>query len=112
MTLSEDRLSPSVTPPAATAHALVHDFSSFVAGEAVRNEDAWTYSIRATALIDDPLGATAYKRSLDRGTMGVDAYPDVVLGRCALARPELMEEALRAAAQAAPPGHECRSSSG
>ncbi|MEU2512362.1 aldehyde dehydrogenase family protein [Streptomyces syringium] len=102
MTVSEDHPSPPVAPPAATADTLVHDFPSFVAGEAVRNEDAWTYSIRASALVDDPLGATAYKKSLDRGTMSAAEYPDVVLGRCALARPELMEEALRAAARAVP----------
>ncbi|WP_320780840.1 aldehyde dehydrogenase family protein [Streptomyces sp. CRN 30] len=65
------------------------------------NEYERVYAVRATALIDDPIGATCYRNALNTGRLGPDAHPATVLGRCALAGPELMEAALGAARHAA-----------
>ncbi|MDJ1130480.1 aldehyde dehydrogenase family protein [Streptomyces iconiensis] len=102
VSVSEDLMAASVTQPTAVSlQAGLYDFGSFIDGEVARDDDAWTYSVRASALVDDPLGATAYKRSLDQGKMSPEEYPEIVLGRCALARPEMMEKAVLAASGAA-----------
>ncbi|MFE9411252.1 aldehyde dehydrogenase family protein [Streptomyces sp. NPDC006704] len=100
MTISEERTVLPTDPVPATPTL---SFASFVGGREVEGEADWAYTVRAAALIDDPLGATAYKRSLDQGKMSPSEYPEIVLGRCALAGPELTQAALLAAAEAAVP---------
>ncbi|MEU6485385.1 aldehyde dehydrogenase family protein [Streptomyces sp. NPDC046887] len=92
----EERTRPSGTD------ALPHDFASYVAARSVPADEGWTYVVHASAIVDDPLGATAYRRCLDAGTMSHQEEPGVVLGRCALASRPLMERALREASEAAP----------
>ncbi|NUT95014.1 MAG: aldehyde dehydrogenase family protein [Saccharothrix sp.] len=86
------------TEPATAVSGL--GFGPLVGGTAVPGED-WVYVVRASALIDDPLGATCYRNALNAGVMSPDAHPEAVFGRCALAGPEHMRAALLAARQAA-----------
>ncbi|MCZ0992213.1 hypothetical protein O1L44_02395 [Streptomyces noursei] len=85
-------------------------FGPLIGGVTACGHTEWVYSIRASALIDDPIGATCYRNALNAGRMGPDAHPETILGRCALAGPEHMQAALRTARQAAtewggsPPG--------
>ncbi|WP_050502822.1 aldehyde dehydrogenase family protein [Streptomyces monomycini] len=96
MTVSAQEL-----PGTAGAHDLPYEFGALVAGRAVRGDGGWVYSVRAGAVVEDPLGAIAYKRSLDQGVMSPGEAPEAVLGRCALSGPEDMEQALRGAREAA-----------
>ncbi|WP_460363211.1 aldehyde dehydrogenase family protein [Actinocorallia lasiicapitis] len=52
--------------------------------------------------MDDAFGALTFKRSLERGDLPAEAGLGHVIGRCGLAGPEIVEEALTAARQAAP----------
>ncbi|MBY8886100.1 aldehyde dehydrogenase family protein [Streptomyces sp. PTM05] len=82
--------------------AIPYDFASYVACREMPADEGWAYAVRASALVDDPLGATAYLRSLNAGSMSPQELPEVVLGRCALASGAQMEQALREASLAAP----------
>lgn len=76
-------------------------FASLLDGTLVCDSPEWVYTLRASALIDDPLGATCYRNALNAGRMSPDAHPDTILGRCALAGPQQMDTALRVARRAA-----------
>ncbi|GHE12934.1 aldehyde dehydrogenase family protein [Streptomyces alanosinicus] len=75
-------------------------FGPLIGGATVADRTEWVHAIRASALIDDPIGATCYRNALNAGRMGPDAHPETILGRCALAGPEDMQAALRTARQA------------
>jgi cytochrome P450/acyl-CoA reductase-like NAD-dependent aldehyde dehydrogenase len=102
MTRAQELVSIPSAPTAAETTSGIWSFGSYVAGRAVHGETQWTYVMRATALVDDPLGVMSFKSALDQGKMSPDEHRGVVLGRCALAGPEHMDRALRAASDAAP----------
>ncbi|WP_406411896.1 aldehyde dehydrogenase family protein [Streptomyces sp. NBC_01614] len=93
--------------PAADRSGGFPSFGPLIGGAAVPGPTGapdtteWVYSIRASALIDDPIGATCYRNALNSGRMGPDAHPETILGRCAVAGPDLVEVALRTARQTA-----------
>ncbi|MFL5782745.1 MAG: aldehyde dehydrogenase family protein [Thermoleophilaceae bacterium] len=67
-----------------------------------RDGQGWNYTVKASALLKDPIGTFNMKRALDLGQMDPgDAPPDVVVGRCAWADRREGAEALEAAARAA-----------
>ncbi|MDF3149225.1 hypothetical protein, partial [Streptomyces sp. T21Q-yed] len=76
-------------------------FGPLLGGTTVPSPTEWVYALRASALIDDPIGATCYRNALNAGHMRVDAHPETILGRCAVAGPDLMQTALRTARHAA-----------
>ncbi|MDT9682343.1 aldehyde dehydrogenase family protein [Streptomyces sp. TRM76323] len=85
------------------AHRADHflSFASLLDGTIACDSPEWVYTLRASALIDDPLGATCYRNALNAGRMTPDAHPDTILGRCALADPRQMDTALHVARRAA-----------
>ncbi|MGC9540398.1 aldehyde dehydrogenase family protein [Streptomyces sp. UG1] len=87
-------------PATATAEGPL-SFGPLIGGVTVDGPAEWVHAIRASALIDDPVGATCYRNALNAGRMGPDAHPETILGRCALAGPDHMQAALRTARQAA-----------
>ena len=76
-------------------------FGPLIGGATVPDPTDWVYAVRASALIDDPVGATCYRNALNSGRMSPDAHPEAILGRCALAGPDHLDAALRAARDAA-----------
>ncbi|MGW6908824.1 aldehyde dehydrogenase family protein [Streptomyces sp. NPDC054940] len=76
-------------------------FGPLIAGATVPDPTEWVYVLRASAFIDDPIGATCYRNALNAGHMGPDAHPETILGRCALAGPDHMDTALHTARLAA-----------
>jgi cytochrome P450/acyl-CoA reductase-like NAD-dependent aldehyde dehydrogenase len=76
-------------------------FGPLIGGATAPGHTEWVYVIRASALIDDLVGATCYGNALNAGRMGPDVHPETILGRCALAGPDHMEAALRTARHAA-----------
>lgn len=76
-------------------------FGPLIGGATALDHTEWACAIRASALIDDPVGAVCYRNALNAGRMGPDAHPETILGRCALAGPGHMDAALRAAQRAA-----------
>ncbi|WP_461017278.1 aldehyde dehydrogenase family protein, partial [Streptomyces daliensis] len=87
--------------PAQDSPGDILSFGPLLGGTPLPSPTEWVYALRASALIDDPLGATCYRNALNAGRMGPEAHPGTVLGRCALAGPEHMDAALRAARAAA-----------
>lgn len=87
--------------PAAQAAEGLLSFGPLVGGVTVPDATEWVYALRASALVDDPIGATCYRNALNAGRMTPEAHPGTVLGRCALADPDHMDAALRAARRAA-----------
>ncbi|WP_406083463.1 aldehyde dehydrogenase family protein [Streptomyces virginiae] len=61
----------------------------------------WVYTVRASAMLRDFMGALRLKRGLERGVIAVQDAPAEVIGRCAVADPHEVEAALRGAARAA-----------
>lgn len=76
---------------------------SFVGGRDVPPADGrWVHTVRASALLEDTFTALRLKKNLDAGVLTrADAGPSLV-GACALADDAVTEEALAAAAAAAP----------
>ncbi|WP_461014255.1 aldehyde dehydrogenase family protein, partial [Streptomyces daliensis] len=95
MTCQEPR-----SPATAPAEGFL-DFGPLIGGVTAPGPVEWVHALRATALIDDPVGATCYRNALDSGRMSGDAHPEILLGRCAVAGPGHLEGALRTARQAA-----------
>ena len=66
-----------------------------------REGQGWNYTVKASALLADPMGTFNLKRALDLGQMDpADAPADVVVGRCAWGERREGAEALEAAARA------------
>ncbi|MFJ3880990.1 aldehyde dehydrogenase family protein [Streptomyces sp. NPDC090077] len=61
----------------------------------------WVYTVRASAMLGDFMGALRTKRGLERGLISSDDAPAEVIGRCAVADPHEVEAALQSAARAA-----------
>jgi acyl-CoA reductase-like NAD-dependent aldehyde dehydrogenase len=79
----------------------MHSYSSYIAGSDVPSE-AWVYTVRASALLDDFLPSLKLKRALERGTRDDgDSFP-AVAARCALTSEDDLQEALVRAKEAAP----------
>ena len=79
----------------------VRSYGSFVAGNELP-ADNWTYCLRASSLLDDVLGQLTLKRDLERGRRDDGAAHPSVVARCALADEQTAQQALAAAAAAAP----------
>lgn len=65
-----------------------------------RDGQGWSYTVRASALIADPVAAFGLKRSLELGTHAHADAPVEVVGRCAWGGEREGAEALEAAARA------------
>src|SRR5205085_10363657 len=66
-----------------------------------REGQGWNYTVKASALLADPMETFNLKRSLDLGQMDPSEAPeDIVVGRCAWAERREGAEALEAAARA------------
>lgn len=62
--------------------------------------DGWNYTVRASALIADPMGAFELKRALELGTRSAEEAPSEVVGRCAWSGDRDAARALEAASRA------------
>ena len=67
-----------------------------------REGQGWTYTVRASAFLDDPAGAFNFKRGLELGTRAPDEDPAAIAGRSAWGGDSETRAALQAAAEAAP----------
>lgn len=74
----------------------MRDYGLYIGGED-RETGNWIYSIRASALIRDPIGSLNLKRSLE---LGEGEVTEDVFGRCAFGSDADNEDALRAAKRA------------
>jgi acyl-CoA reductase-like NAD-dependent aldehyde dehydrogenase len=65
-----------------------------------RDGQGWNYTVRASALLADPMGAFELKRSLELGKRSPEDAPPEVIGRCAWSDESEGVEALEAAKRA------------
>ncbi|GAB3469411.1 aldehyde dehydrogenase family protein [Actinophytocola sediminis] len=77
------------------------DHPSLVNGQDVVS-DRHVYTIDARSLLEDVLGSLRLKRELEQGRVDPATVTDRVVGRCALAGEDVVQDALKAAAAAAP----------
>ncbi|MFI1764506.1 aldehyde dehydrogenase family protein [Streptomyces sp. NPDC020800] len=77
-------------------------YGSYIAGRESFS-DEWTYTVRASAMLDDVIGSIRVKRDLDQGRMPAEQAPGSVVGRCAVADRHDVDAALAAAAGAVRP---------
>ena len=78
----------------------MRSYSLYIDGQD-REGQGWNYTVKASALLADPMGTFNLKRALDLGQMDpADAPADVVVGRCAWGERREGAEALEAAARA------------
>ncbi|MFJ4526307.1 aldehyde dehydrogenase family protein [Streptomyces sp. NPDC088810] len=74
-------------------------YGSYIAGRETFS-DEWTYTVRASAMLEDVIGSLRIKRDLDRGRMPAELAPASVVGRCSVGDHHDVEAALAAAAGA------------
>lgn len=75
----------------------MRSYPLYIGGEDVEGT-GWTYTVRASALIRDPVETFNYKRALELGE--TTEVTDDVVGRCAVGGPEHNQRALEAAKRA------------
>ena len=78
----------------------MRNYPSYVAGKDV-DSARYVYGITARAVLEDTFDSLALKRRLESGQGGAEDDPRIA-GRCALADAQTMQQALAAAAAAAP----------
>lgn len=81
--------------------ARLRSYSSYVGGQDVAAA-SWTYVVSSRALLDDAFASLSLKRKLERGDLAATGLPDAIVARVAKADAEVIQRALRAAAEAAP----------
>jgi acyl-CoA reductase-like NAD-dependent aldehyde dehydrogenase len=79
----------------------MRSYPLYVDGED-RDGQGWNYTVRASALIADPVAAFGLKRALELGTKPLEEAPEEVVGRCAWGGDRENTEAIEAAARARP----------
>ena len=82
------------------ANRIVPEYPMFIAGQDVRGA-GWTYVLRASDMIRDPIGSFNLKRSLELGRHD-GPIPDSVVARCAWGGCDVSRRAVDAAAGAFP----------
>ncbi|HZN18210.1 MAG TPA: aldehyde dehydrogenase [Micromonosporaceae bacterium] len=76
-------------------------YQSYVDGKEI-GSDRYVYTVTTRSILDDALAGLTLKRRLEQGVLDPQAATGCVVGRCALADPYLVEQALSAAAAAGP----------
>ncbi|MGH4030308.1 aldehyde dehydrogenase family protein [Actinomycetota bacterium Odt1-20B] len=76
-------------------------YGSYVRGGSVPGEQ-WVYVVDAAALLDDAYTPLTLKRKLDKGQIPREPLPASIVGRVARASTDVLQQALEAAAEAAP----------
>lgn len=76
-------------------------YHSYVNGKQLESSE-WVYVLHSESLLDDVFTSLRLKRKLEQGRMSPDELPDTIVGRVAKADRETVEQALKAAAAAAP----------